>query len=90
MVPTTDPTRYEIVIEKNGISHHVCFTARKTKRSLVNGLFSVPQARGMEIFAELGGDMDFYWNTKTKEYVAENGARLCFSGKTERDIKNAA
>jgi len=89
MVPCNQITRYEIVLAKGAESFRAGFYARRTKAALRDALFAIPLARRLEIFDSLGTDAAFAWDSKAKEWRANDGAALRFSGQTERDIKNA-
>ena len=80
-------TRYEIAATLNGNRHFVDFTARKTKRSLINNTMRY----GEQIALALGCDRDAVCiKADTNEVVMSDGTRIFFTGRTELDIARGA
>jgi hypothetical protein len=78
------PTRYEITMTANGIETVLGYTRQRTRSALYNAMLPHKEA----ILAALGTG-DFGWNVKTFSFENEQGFRIGFSGRTERQAADA-
>lgn len=81
-IRTTEPTRYEVVLERGSVRYTVGYTPRRSRP----GLYPYVPRVGAFVLAELGEDGDTTM-TKTRGSVTfGTGWVLKFSGRTEREV----
>lgn len=84
-IRTTEPTRYEVILERGEERRTVGYTARRSRP----GLYPFVRDVAAFVLAELGEDEDTPM-TKTRGSVTfGTGWVLRFSGRTEREVAGA-
>lgn len=81
------PTRYEIVIEKNGTRYEISFIRRRSARGLID--YFVGNLKALEPICDLFGPwmLSADYDSVRKAIILGNGAHIRFTNRTERQAK---